>query len=218
MGFPLSVSRMLIVSFSLASPAICAAAEVAVAGVLGTRAAVLVIDGGSPRTLAIGQRSPEGVRLLAIEGEVAVVEVDKVRERVRLGERVVRRAADGRDASVHLEADGQGHFLTTGRINGASVRFLVDTGASVVSIGRADARRLGIDLTRATLGRTQTANGVVNVWRVKLDSVQLGELSLNDVDAVVLENDMPLILLGMSFLNRMEMARDGNRLVLRRRY
>ncbi|MBR0564605.1 TIGR02281 family clan AA aspartic protease [Azoarcus sp. L1K30] len=209
---------MLIVSFSLASPAICAAAEVAVAGVLGTRAAVLVIDGGSPRTLAIGQRSPEGVRLLAIEGEVAVVEVDKVRERVRLGERVVRRAADGRDASVHLEADGQGHFLTTGRINGASVRFLVDTGASVVSIGRADARRLGIDLTRATLGRTQTANGVVNVWRVKLDSVQLGELSLNDVDAVVLENDMPLILLGMSFLNRMEMARDGNRLVLRRRY
>lgn len=218
MGFPLSVSRMLIVIFCYALPSMCAATEVAVAGVLGTKTAVLLIDGGPPRTLTIGQRSPEGVRLLAVEGDVAVVEVDKVRERVRLGERVVRRVADGRDATVHLEADGQGHFLTTGRINGASVRFLVDTGASVVSIGRADARRLGIDLTRATLGRTQTANGVANVWRVRLDSVQLGELSLNDVDAAVLENDMPIILLGMSFLNRMEMARDGNRLVLRRRY
>lgn len=203
---------------ALMVPSLCAAAEVAVAGLLGSRTAVLVIDGGPPRTLTLGQRSPEGVLLVSIEGDVAVVEVDKVRERVRLGERVVSRVLAGGDDTVQLEADGQGHFFANGRVNGGAVRFLVDTGASMISLGRSDARRLGIDLTRATLGRTQTANGVASVWLVRLDSVQLGRLSLTDVDAAVLENDMPLVLLGMSFLNRMEMQREGNRLLLRRRY
>ena len=204
------------VGLALSSP--CLATEVALAGLLGSRAVVLVVDGGSPRTLALGQRSPEGVRLVAIEGDLAIVEFDGIRKSLRLGEQVVSRAVADSGAVMQIEADGRGHFLANGRVNGGAVRFLVDTGASLVSLGRSDARRLGIDLSRATVGRTQTASGVAKVWLVRLDSVQIGEWSINNVDAAVLENDMPLALLGMSVLNRMEMTREGSRLVLKKRY
>ncbi|MDO9600870.1 MAG: retropepsin-like aspartic protease, partial [Rhodocyclaceae bacterium] len=117
-----------------------------------------------------------------------------------------------------LMADARGHFVVPGSINGTPMRFLVDTGATFVSLGAADARRARIDPTKGTPGMTQTANGVVRVWRVKLASVKLGDITLLDVDASVHEQDMPVVLLGMSFLNRMEIRRDGASMTLTQRY
>ena len=193
------------------------ATEVALAGLFGQKA-VLVINGGAPQTLSVGQKTDEGVRLLAVEGELAVVEVNARRERLRLGERVVQRIAAGGTDSIYLEADGQGHFLTTGNVNGASVRFLVDTGATFVSIGMSDARRMGIDVSDGVPGVSQTANGVSRIWRVRLDTLKVGDVVVHGVDAAVHANDLPVALLGMSFLNRMEMTREGTRLVLKKRY
>ncbi|AWI82164.1 TIGR02281 family clan AA aspartic protease [Parazoarcus communis] len=210
-------SSRFMISLSAVLPIGASAADVAVAGIFGNKA-VLVVDGGPPRTLSVGQRTPEGVQLVAIDGETARVIVDGRRESVRLGERVVRRAAVEGNSEIYLDGDSQGHFFVNGQVNNGPIRFLVDTGASVVSIGRSDARRLGIDLTKAEVGSTQTAAGLRKVWRVRLDSVRVGTLVLNDVEASVLENDLPLALLGMSFLSRMEMAREGSRLVLRKRY
>jgi len=65
---------------------------------------------------------------------------------------------------------------------------------------------------------TMTANGAVRVWRIRLSSVKVGNITLHDVDATVHEHDMPIVLLGMSFLNRMEMRRDGAALTLTQRY
>lgn len=192
------------------------AADVALVGLMADRAMV-VIDGGRRQTLTVGASSAEGVKLVAIEPGAAVFEIDGKRRRMQIGQSVVS-SPQAEKPAVTLSADGQGHFFTTGSINGEPMRFLVDTGATFVSLGAADARRARIDLGNATPGVTQTANGLTRVWRVRLGSVRVGNITLRDVEATVHEHDMPIVLLGMSFLNRMEMRRDGTTLTLVQRY
>ena len=88
----------------------------------------------------------------------------------------------------------------------------------MTTLSRADARRIGLDYRGGTPIRTTTANGVVNGWRMSLDSVRVGDTTVRDVDAIVVDNDsLPVGLLGMSFLDRFDMHRQGSTLVLRRR-
>lgn len=192
------------------------ATDVALVGLM-TGKALVVIDGGQRRTLTVGASSPEGVKLVAVEPGAAVFEIDGKRRRMQIGQSVVS-SPQAEKPAVVLTADGQGHFLANGSINGQSMRFLVDTGASFVSLGAADARRARIDLSDASPAMTQTANGMARVWRVRLGSVKVGNITLRDVEATVHEHDMPIVLLGMSFLNRMEMRRDGTTLTLVQRY
>ena len=197
---------------------VASASEVSLVGVFGGKA-VLTVDGGAPKTLAVGERTREGVKLVEVDGDSAVVEIGGKPRRVSLGQAAQRLGVTETTASaVNLYPDSAGHHFTNGTINGATVRFLVDTGASMVSIGLSDARRAGIDYRRGVPARTQTASGSVLVWRVRLDSVRVGDITLHGVDGLVHENDLPFVLLGMSFLNRMDMQRDGERLVLRKRY
>lgn len=192
------------------------AAEVALVGLLPGKALV-VVDGGKRQTLRVGAATAEGVKLLAIESGAAVFEIDGKSRRVGIGEHVVSRPSSERSTTT-LIADARGHYVTQGSINGVSMRFLVDTGATYISLGAADAKRARIDHLKGTPGMTQTANGVVRVWRVKLSSVKLGGITLSEVDATVHEQDMPVVLLGMSFLNRMEIRRDGQSMTLTQRY
>lgn len=197
------------------------AAGIELAGVFGSKA-VLIIDGAAPVTLAIGQ-SRDGVRLVDVGAGMATVEVAGRRQQLVMGAAPVRMGESGSgagtgDGSVSLPADAKGHHFAQGSINGISMRFLVDTGASMVSIGMADARRAGIDLKRAKPALTQTASGTSRVWQVRLDQVRIGDVTLHGVDGLVHENDLPFVLLGMSFLSRMDMQREGSRLILRKRY
>ena len=192
-------------------------ADVALAGVIGARA-VLVIDAGAPQTLAVGARSREGVKLVALRDEIATVEVDGRSETLRLGEHAVHVKGGQQAARLQLQADSQGHFVSRGRINGIEVNLLVDTGATFVSLGRSDAKRIGLDYTKGERGLTATANGTVPVWRMRLDTVELGGMTLHNVDASVHESELPLVLLGMSFLNRTQWQRDGDKLILQKRY
>lgn len=193
------------------------AADVGLAGLFPGKV-LLTINGGPPRTVAVGAKTDEGVKVLSIEGETATLEIDGKKRVLRVGQNVAAQAPGNGPAKAVLTADGQGHFLTTGNINGTTVRFLVDTGASMISLGASDARRIGIDPSKGRRGMTQTANGQVAVSLVKLDTVRVGEIVLNNVDALVHSQDMPIVLLGMSFLNRMEMQRDGETMTLKKRY
>ncbi|MCV2217925.1 TIGR02281 family clan AA aspartic protease [Thauera sp. Sel9] len=193
------------------------AAGVGLSGVFGSRA-VIVTDDDRLHTLRVGQATADGMRLVSVGTDSAVVEIGGVRQTLRLGERVVSAASEGTAQRVMIEGDSQGHFLAQGSVNGASMRFLVDTGATAVSMGAADARRAGIDFRQGRQAYSQTANGVAPIWIVKLNSVRLGGIELAGVDAAIHEGDMPVVLLGMSFLNRMQMSREGNRLILERRY
>jgi len=192
------------------------AADVTLVGLIGAKA-IVVIDGGAPRTLAPGQKTAEGVMLLGTEKDAASFDIDGKKRTLRMG-RAYSAASPGKQ-SVTLKADARGHFVTTGYINGGAVRFLVDTGATFVVLPVAEAKRLGINYLQGERGRMQTANGVIAAYRVKLDTVKIGDVTVNNVDAAVSGNDaMGVSLLGMSFLNRMEMARDGQSMTLTKRY
>ena len=193
------------------------ATGVGLSGVFGSRA-VIVTDDDRLHTLRVGQATADGIRLVSVGADSAVVEIGGVRRMLRLGERVVSAASEGTAQRVMIEGDSQGHFLAQGSVNGASMRFLVDTGATAVSMGAADARRAGIDFRQGRQVYSQTANGVAPIWIVKLNSVRLGGIELAGVDAAIHEGDMPVVLLGMSFLNRMQMSQEGSRLILERRY
>jgi len=217
-----AVNHTLTVFLFLSTCAGALAADVNLNGIVGNKA-LLIIDGGKPRWLAVGESSPEGVKLVSVAGDTAVFELGGKRQTLKMGqsERLMAgsTASGSGGQSVSLAADGSGHFITTGQINGRSVRFLVDTGATFISLGASEAKRLGINYLQGQKGAVATANGVVPSYKVKLDEVRLGDVTLNNVDGMVHADDsLPIVLLGMSFLNRMEMKRDGAMMVLKKRF
>jgi aspartyl protease family protein len=88
----------------------------------------------------------------------------------------------------------------------------------MVSMGAGDASRMGIDWRKGQPSVVQTANGVVRAWRVTLDSVRVGDVTINGVDGLVQESDLPIVLLGMSFLSRTEMRNEGTTMTLKKRF
>jgi aspartyl protease family protein len=193
-------------------------AEVSVIGLFPGKA-VVVIDGGAPRVLSVGQKPVEGVTLISTDRESATLVIDGQKKTLRIGQHQAGPAPAGSSQSATLTADPRGHFVVDGQVNGGAVRFLVDTGATSISLSSVDATRLGIDYKKGQPGLMGTANGTVVVYRVKLDRVRVGDILVNNVDGAVMEgNPMPFALLGMSFLNRMEMKREGQTMVLIRRF
>ena len=194
------------------------ATDVSLVGLYSGKALV-VIDGGKPQSVAVGATTAEGVRLLALEEGAAQFLVDGRRHRLTVGQHAVSAGNDTREApTVALTADTRGHFYTVGTINGAPMRFLVDTGATLIAMGKTDADHANIDYRKGVAGMSMTANGPARIWKVTLNSVRVGDVMLNQVEAAVHEQDMPIVLLGMSFLNRMEMKRDGQTMTLRKRF
>ena len=181
--------------------------------------AILVID-GARHVLSVGQTSKEGVRLVATDTstEQAEVEIDGKREIVKLGI-VMSGFQPAKQASVTLWAGSGGHFHADGTINGLAVRFLVDTGATTIALSGDEATRLGVDYRK--LGRpgyANTAGGIVRSYSLKLDKVEVGSITLYDVDAGVVEGSFPREpLLGMSFLGRLDMRREGDHMELTQR-
>ena len=193
------------------------ATEVNVIGLFPGKA-VLVINGSAPRVLTTGQNPVDGVVLISTDRDAATLLIDGQKKTLAIGQHHGGPAV-ATTQSATLTANPQGHFLVDGQINGGQVRFLVDTGATTVSLSSADASRLGIDYHKGQPGLMGTANGATVAYRVKLDTVRVGDIVVNNVDAAVLEgNRIPFALLGMSFLNRMEMKRVGETMVLIKRF
>ena len=196
--------------------ACCVGQNVGLAGLMGSKA-MLMINGGEPQAVAVGQ-SLDGIKLLSIQGDQAIVEIGGKKRALRIGQHAVGANLGDGSGKVSLTADARGHFMTTGQVNGTSLSFMVDTGATSIAIGASDARRAGLDLSRGVQGMVSTANGKTTVTQVKLDTVRIGDITLHNVDAVVMGHDMQPALLGMSFLNRMEMQRDGGTMTLKKRF
>jgi aspartyl protease family protein len=208
-------STLLALSLCLV-PGVAGAQDVGLAGILGSKA-MLMINGGEPQSVAVGQ-SLDGVKVVSVQGDQVVIEIGGKKRPLRVGQHAIGAAAADGSGKITMTADNQGHFYTTGTINGVSVRFLVDTGATMISLGATDARRVGLDFNRGQKGMTQTANGQVVVSKIQLDTVRIGDVTLHNVDALVHQTEMPMALLGMSFLNRMEMQRDGSTMTLKKRF
>lgn len=199
----------------------CAAAacaqSVSYSGSMGDRA-LLVID-GTPRTLAVGA-TQGAVRLVSVNPNAVVVEVKGQKQTLPLGGSPVSLGganSAGGGTQIVLTAGLGGHFVTGGSINGRAVEFVVDTGATTVSMGEADADRIGLKYKNNPRYIVGTANGNVPVYKVSLDVVRVGDVQVYNVDAAVLPQAMPFILLGNSFLTRFQMKRENDRLTLDKR-
>lgn len=197
------------------------AQSVALSGMLGGKALVMV-DGGPPKTVATGD-TYKGVKIVSTQGDQAVVEIAGKQHTLRVGDAPASVGASGGSGSggatkVVLTAGDSGHFFTQGQINGRSVQMMVDTGASAVSLSVADAERMGIAYKNGQTGRISTANGLVQAWRVRLDSVRVGDVVVYGVEGVVSAGSMPFVLLGNTFLSHFQMTRTNDQMVLDKRF
>ncbi len=211
--------RLLLTLAALLLPVLGWAQSVSLHGLLG-RQALLIVDGKPPRAVAPGQ-THLGVTVLSTDEDRAVLALaGGQRLTLRVGESPVSvggAPAPGGSDRVALSADARGHFITPGSINNRPTQFLVDTGASVVAIGQAEADRLGLNYRTGQPVTLRTANGTAPGWALRLATVRIGDVTAYEVDAVVTPSAMPAVLLGNSFLNRFSMRRDGDTMLLVKR-
>lgn len=192
-------------------------AQVQLNGMLGARSALLLID-GEPRTLEVGAAA-KGVKLIALEDSKAVVEYGGRRYTLALGAspgRIVTPVPPPRQ--IILPMGPGGHYTTMGMINGQVTSFLVDTGATSVSISQVEAEKLGLRYMYGKRIVTQTANGVVPAYQLQLATVRIGDVEVRDVEAIVIPGLMSHVLLGNSFLNRFQMRRENDVMTLELRF
>lgn len=208
----------LVVAWCMAS-GVANAQSVALAGMLGKQA-LLVVNGSAPKSVAPGD-THQGVKVISTSADQAVIEQAGKRMTLRIGEAPVSMggAAGGpRGNRIVITASTGGHFMTSGQVNGKAAQFMVDTGATSIAMGALDAERAGINFKSGQPVSMATANGVTQGYRIKLNSVRIGDVEVFDVDAVVTPNAMPFMLLGNSFLTRFQMTRDNDQMTLTRRY
>ena len=204
--------------FALHAPSASASRQVALTGILG-RKALLAVDGNSLHSVGEGE-TYRGVKVVRISNGEAVVEVDGVTQTLRMGQAPVSIGAGSSNSSqgpIVLMADSRGHFTTDLRINQQLIPAMVDTGASTIAIGRSHADRLGLSYQSATPVRVNTANGMAQAWPLKLDRVSISHQQFWNVEAMVLSQDMPFVLLGNSFLASFNMSRNNDQMVLVRK-
>ncbi len=191
------------------------AASVSVVGLFKDKA-IVTIDGSKPRTMSVGQ-TVQGVKLIAADSGSASFDVDGSRRVLGMGQSFAGGTASDRQ-SVSLTADARGHFAASGSLNGYPMSFLVDTGATSIAISSAEAKRMGLNYKAGQAYGVNTAAGIVPAWRVTFNTVKIGSITVNQVEGMVLEAGLSMPLLGMSFLNRMEMRREGQTMTLIQRF
>lgn len=214
----LQTAKTAILLAAVLAAASAQAQSVALAGMLGSKA-LLVVNGTAPKTVAAGE-SHEGVKVISTSGDQAVVEQNGKRNTLRVGEAPVHMGAGksgGKGNRIVLVAGSGGHFMTAGQINGRAVQFMVDTGATSVAMAAQDAERAGVNFKAGQPVMMSTANGNVQGYRIKLDSVRVGDVEVFGVDAVVTPQPMPYMLLGNSFLTRFQMLRENDQMTLTKR-
>ena len=169
--------------------------------------------------LRVGKTSPEGVKLISANSKKAVLEIDGVKRTYQLGQHI---SSSYSSTTAQAEVDlwpTNGMYLTTGIVNGYTVDFVVDTGATAIALNAATAQRVGLDYLESRKVLIKTASGSEIGYEVNLDSVQIGDIKLSDVRAMVIDGKEPQrALLGMTFLNQLEMVRTGEKMNLKKKY
>jgi aspartyl protease family protein len=198
--------------------AVCAPAaaieKLEVQGLFSNKA-VLMVD-GVMRILKVGDTSPEGVKLVSVSKSGAELSLDGEQRHYSLGSTVSTIFTKRKTQQETIYINSGGMYLTFGSINGRSVRFLVDTGASAIAMNREQAKQLGIRYDKIGVpASVSTASGFTNAYRVRLKTVTVGKITESNVEAFVIDGNHPgPILLGMTFLGRLDIEHSGNALKL----
>ncbi|MCK4706469.1 MAG: TIGR02281 family clan AA aspartic protease [Gammaproteobacteria bacterium] len=212
-----SLLSIIILFFLMTLESVWASQDIVVQGLFSGKAVVLI--DGQRRIMAVGATSPEGVKLIAVNTDQAILEIDGKQQSYALGSSVSLSFAKASSVEEKVFANERGMFMSIGSINGQSVRFLVDTGATTVAMNTTQARRLGVRYqTEGRSATASTASGFVKAYSVHLKSVSLGKIKRQNVEAMVIDGEHPgPILLGMSFLGDLKVEKVGNTLTLKSR-
>lgn len=211
------VILMLLIILLISSRAEAVVVNIMVVGLFKDKA-VVEVD-GQQHFLNVGETSPEGLKLIAANSNNATFEINGEKQIFPLGDRINSNYIEAEKKTAVTLWPTNGMYTATGNINGYTISFLVDTGASTIAMNAATASRLGIDYLRGQQVGIRTASGKSVGYKVKLDHVQLDQIKLHNVDAVVLDGEEPSVtLLGMSFLGQLDIEHNGERLDLRQKY
>lgn len=212
MGLFRSNRICLLLAAWMLSGLVWAEASIHVEGLMNNMA-VLNIN-GTQRILRKGQTSPEGVKLISADAKQAVIMISGQRKVLGLSGHISGDYQAPQKATVSIQSSN-GQYLTTGSINGRPVSFLVDTGATSISMSMADARRLGVSVDRSNPVYVGTAGGQVIGYPVLLNSVKVGGLKASYVHGIVLESGFTgEILLGMTFLKHVNIKHEKGFMIL----
>jgi len=177
-------------------------------------AAMLLVD-GEKVFLKAGESTHAGLSLNWASSQQLELSFWNEIRRFTLSDKVQSKFEAPTRANAIIHRNDQGQFLAGGAINGRAVDFLVDTGANIVVINGNTAGVLGIDLKDAPLMFVDTSAGVSRAYSLVLKSVQVGNIIVHDVAATVIPGEYPAnVLLGMSFLQNVEIREQAGTLVL----
>ena len=213
--------RVIILTLLLLSPCAVLADsrdyEVQARGLL-KGSAILVIN-GKQRLLKVGQRSPEGVLLVEADAKQAVIEIAGERRQLTLSRRISGNFSPVSKPKVAIRRTQYNQYISSANINGKRLQVLVDTGANLVAMSGRDANRLNIDYQQGIPVMVRTASGEVPSYQVTLRSVDVGGIQVRGIQAVVIEGEYPeTVLLGMSFLQHVDMNEQNGILYLQGKY
>jgi aspartyl protease family protein len=181
------------------------------------------IEGGALPTLSVGQKTRDAIILLSVERDGATFDIQGRRvalalshARTQTSPAAAAQTSPGAVANYAMvPTDERGNLVADGQSERYAGRFAVDTGATFITLPAREASRLGLDYHDGEKTVMKTANGDAFVYRIKLDTVRVGDVAVHNVDAVIMEgNNLPI---GMSFLNRMDIRREGSIMTLTQR-
>ncbi len=217
--FRVNLLRVNFLIFSMLISGVCAAdTQVNIVGLFSNKA-VLIINRGKPKTLSVGQTS-DGVKLLSANSSMATLLIEGKTKQLGMGQGAsVGASTAGASPSVTLYANAEGHFISDCQINGATLKFLLDTGATSVALNSGDAKFANIDYKAGVPVDVSTANGAVTGYRVTIANLKIGGITLSQVEATVFEGGSPsMVLMGMTALNRLDMKRQDLAMILTKKY
>ena len=182
---------------------------------------VVTID-GKQQILKKNKLTPEGVKLIKSNSKEATIEIDGISKVFTLDEKIgntFKTTSDDKKTTsfkkrVTIKADAMGMYKISGQINGKTVEFLVDTGATLVSMSSDLAEQLKIKYEKGKKVQMMTAKGPSIAYVVKLNKVKVGNIELYNITGSVSDDMTGRALLGMSFLGKLDMKREGKYMVL----
>ena len=215
----MKIKVFLSVTMCLLTAPVLAATQLNVVGLFSNKA-VVAINGSAPQTISAGQ-TKSGVKLISASSDSATFLVEGKQQTLKMGQAasIAGNNAPQNNAPVSLYADQAGHFFGNLSINGASLKYVVDTGATTVALNSGDAKFAKIDYEKGERITMQTANGDVSAYLVKINTLKIGSIILNNVVATVNEGGSPpVVLLGMTALTHMSMKNENSILTLSKKY
>ncbi|NKB36990.1 MAG: TIGR02281 family clan AA aspartic protease [Gammaproteobacteria bacterium] len=204
--------------FVICSQAAPAIEKINILGLFKNKAIVRV--DGKQRILEVGKTSPEGIILVSANSKEAILEIEGEQNTYTLGSHIGSKfkAAEGGKTST-IAPDSNGMYWVSGSINGFQMSFIVDTGATLISMNKHDAKRIGLNYKlEGRVSSANTASGVSKIYIMNLDKVKVGDIEVRDIEGAIHDSDFPKVtLLGNTFLNKVNMKREGQLLQLESR-